>query len=310
MSMPGVNADWPDGDVTKRNAIFAEHLRYQVGLLYFFQNDEAVPAAIREAAREYGWCRDEFTDNGHLPWQLYVREARRMVGLRVFTERDSDHAPGDARAVPHRDSIAMGDYGNNCHGTAHEGPVPGGRHTGEFYKAVPPYQIPYGTIAPKAITNLLSPGVPSASHVGFCALRLEPIWSALGEAAGVAAAVALEDGAAVQNVNVASVQEKLHRHGAATVYVSDILPGHPLFVPVQEIATRGGLHGLHPMPEKPGQRGKQIEGQYFEAFPFHAFEPDQPLDAALHRRWLEVAPRWVVETFRPGMTRGEALTAP
>ena len=103
-----------------------------------------------------------------------------MQGVYVFTHRDSEHAPDDARAVLHWDAIATGDYGNNCHGTERQGTRFDGRHTGEFYHPVPPYQIPYGVLLPPDLDNLLVPVAASSSHVGFCALRLEPIWMSLG----------------------------------------------------------------------------------------------------------------------------------
>ena len=309
LSLPGENDAWPYGasglaareisGVTApfsrtglrqtRQRIFDHHLLWNVGLLYFVQNDDAVPAKFRSEAREYGWCRDEFTENGHLPEQLYIREARRMVGQYVYSEKDTDHAPGDARAVLHREAIAMGDYGPNCHGTAHEGSRFDGKHTGEFYKGVSPYQIPYGVLLPKDVENLLVPGAMSASHVGFCALRLEPIWMSLGEAAGHAAHLAHSDKVPLPGVSVPKLQARLHATGAATIYVSDVPPGHPDFAAVQWWAAAGGLHGLAPMPEKPGQRGKNLVGQYYEAFPNHAAALDQPLDEALAARWRKLA---------------------
>jgi hypothetical protein len=289
LSMPGANLDWPGGDAAARKRIFDEHLRWNVGLLYFLQNDAAVPAKFREEAREWGWCKDEFLESAHLPPQLYVREARRMVGRHVFTERDSEHAPGDARAVRHPDAIAFGDYGNNCHGTGREGNRFEGRHTGEFYKSVPPYQIPYGTLVPRDVENLLVPVAASSSHVGFCALRLEPIWTSLGEAAGHAAHLANAGIVSVQEISIRSLQARLHAAGAGTIYVSDVLPGHRDFAAVQWWGTAGGLHGLAPAPVKPGQRGKNILGQYYEAYPFHAAELDLPLNPELKARWLELA---------------------
>ena len=226
LSLPGRNLLWPEGDVGTRERIAADHFSDQAGLLYFLQNDEAVPEKYRSEAREWGWCKDEFTETGGIPPQLYVREARRMRGLHVFTQRDSEHAPDDARAVLHKNAIAMGDYGNNCHGTAHEGPRFGGRHTGEFYNPVPPYQIPYGVIVPSEMTNLLVPVAASSSHVGFCALRLEPIWMSLGQAAGHAAGMAVRSASTVQTVDVATLQRNLREQGNATIYVSDVLPGH------------------------------------------------------------------------------------
>lgn len=289
LSLPGQNLGWPDGDAATRAKIFEAHRRDQEGLLYFLQNDDAVPEPFRSEAREWGWCRDEFRRSNHLPPQLYVREARRMVGQWIFRQQDSEHAPGDARAVLHADAIAMGDYGNNCHGTHHEGPRFGGQHGGEFYNPVPPYQIPYGTLVPKEVENLLVPVAASSSHVGFCALRLEPIWMSLGQAAGHAAGLAVEKAGAVQTVDVGELQRTLHSHGAATIYVSDVLPGHADFAAVQWWGTAGGLHGLSPMPKKPGQRGKNLHGQYFEASPGHAAELARPLEASIAERWLTLA---------------------
>lgn len=295
LSMPGHNLGWPEGDDQTRAAIFKEHLRYNVGLLYFLQNDDAVPENIRVPAQAWGWCKDEFEDTQHLPPQLYVREARRMIGQHVYVQQDSEHATGDARAKLFTDSIAMGDYGNNCHGTSHEGPQIGGKHGGELYNPVPPYQIPYGVLLPKERKNLLVPVAASSSHVGFCALRLEPIWMSLGQAAGHAAALAVEKNSSVQDVPVTELQKRLHADQSATLYVSDVLPGHEHFAAVQWWGTAGGLHGLNPMPAKPGQRGKNLHGQYYEANPGHAAELDQPLDAATRERWLALAVRLGVE---------------
>ncbi len=313
LSLPGKNLEWPTGDEATRARVFAEHVRDQVGLLYFLQNDAAVPERFRNEAREWGWCRDEFTDSNHLPPQLYVREARRMVGQHVFVERDADHAPGDARAVWHADAIAIGDYGNNCHGTHHEGPRFGGTHTGEFYRTVMPYQIPYGVLVPREIDNLLVAGAVSSSHVGFCALRLEPIWMSLGQAAGHAAGQIYAADKGVQQVDVQHLQRRLHAVGGATIYTSDVLPGHADFAAVQWWGTLGGLHGLHPQPAKPGQRGKNIHGQYFEAFPFHAVDLDKPLDEKLALRWHQLAGQAQIKVVLPSAdgraTRGDFIRA-
>ncbi len=291
LSLPGINRDWPNGDAATRERIFAEHLRDQVGLLYFLQNDDAVPHKFREEARQWGWCRDEFQDTGHLPPQLYVREARRMRGRYVFTEHDTEHAPSDARAVLRSDAIAIGDYGPNCHGTAHDGPRFAGRHTGEFYKPVVPYQIAYGVLVPREINNLLVTGAVSSSHVGFCALRLEPIWISLGQAAGHAAHIAMQKNCSVADIPIHLLQSRLHERGSATIYISDVPPAHADFAAVQWWGLQGGWHGLAPHPEKPGQRGRNLHGQYFAAFPNHAAELDKPLDATTAKRWTEIADR-------------------
>jgi hypothetical protein len=338
LSLPGENLDWPDGGGgaavranppegvkpevpysptelgLARGKTFDDHLRWNAGLLFFLQNDEAVPAKIRQEAAAWGWCRDEFADNAHLPPQLYVREARRMIGQRIYTEKDMDHAPNDARAALQTDAIAMGDYGPNCHGTGHEGSRFGGKHTGEFYKKVPPYQIPYGTLVPRDVENLLVPVAASSSHVGFCALRLEPIWMSLGEAAGHAAHLVRADRTVVHRVNVAKLQARLHEQGAATIYVSDVPSGHPDFAAVQWWGTQGGLHGLAPAPAEPGQRGANITGQYFQAFPNHEAGLYRPLEESVCMKWMALAKKLLIpeEKLPPSegkVTRGEWVRA-
>jgi hypothetical protein len=288
LSLPGLNHRWPHGDTAERAAILARHLRHNIGLLHFLQHDAAVPERFRREAIEWGLCRDEFANRGHLPEQLYVREARRMIGKHVFTQADTSRAEGDARARHQPDSIAIGDYGLNCHGATHSGPIIGGRHGGEFYHRTPPYQIPYGVIVPKKTSNLLVPGAMSASHVGFCALRFEPVWMSLGEAAGTAAALAVRDGLSVADVPPQRIRDRLHRAGVVTIYVSDVLPGHPDFAAVQSLGALGGLHGLNPPPAE-GPRGAHLRGQYFHAYPAHHAGLDLALDQALFARWRELA---------------------
>lgn len=288
LSLPGHNRDYPEGDLATRRRIEQEHLDWQFGLIHFVQTDPSLPETFRKEAATWGLCRDEFTDTDHIPPQIYVREARRMVGLRVYTEADTEYAPNDARARLHRDSIAVGEYSHNCHGTGHEGPQIGGKHSGEFYKGVAPYQIPYGIIVPKEVGNLLVPTACSASHVGFCALRLEPIWMSLGEAAGSAAELALARKIPVQQVDVPSLQRLIWSRGGATIHVADIPPGHPDFVALQWWGGLGGLHGIEPAPRKPGARGAHLVSQYFEAFPGHAAALDRPLDEAVAEIWTRL----------------------
>jgi hypothetical protein len=291
LSLPGDQLLWPEGDAGIRQQIYDEHVRWNVGLIYFAQNDPGLPEAFRAAAREWGWCKDEFVETGHIPPQLYVREARRLVGLRIFTQNDTRHADGDARAILHRDSIAMGDYGHSSHGVRHEGSRFGGKRFGEGLGVVyAPYQVPYGTIVPKDVRNVLAPVPVSASHVGFCALRLEPIWTSLGQAAGHAAHLALTAGSDVdvRTVNVAKLQRRLHADRGATIYVNDVLAGHPEFTAVQWWAGIGGLHGLAPRPQ--GRlRGPNIEGQHDQGWLNHNADLDKPLDAPLATRWLALA---------------------
>ncbi len=312
LSLPQINGDWPDGDEAARRSIFENHLRDNVGMLYFLQNDADVPEAFRLAAREWGFCRDEFVENEHLPYQIYVREARRMIGVKVFTQNNVEsHSENEARAVPASDAIAIGDYGPNCHGTAHEGPRFGGRHTGEFYHPCAPYQIPLGVLLPRECDNLLVPVACSSSHVGFCALRLEPIWIALGEASGVAAHVAIESDQPLSAIPVPRVQRLLHQQRAATIYTSDVGIDSRDFRAVQWWGTLGGFHGLNAPEGKYGQRGTNLRGQYYRAYPGHQVELDKPLSDDLRTHWLRLASEQGIDAqpLRSARTRGEFLRA-
>ncbi len=287
LSLPDINDAYPDGDAPTRARIVREHFYHNLGLIYFLQNDAAVPAAIRDDARRYGWCRDEFNETGGVATQIYIREARRLVGQHIFTGNDTKNAPHDARTLLRPDAIAIGDYVHNCHGTGRTGTRYDGTHEGEFYHNVPPYQIAYGTIVPQKTENLLVPVACSASHFGFSALRLEAIWSALGQAAGHAAHLALERATPVQKVDVQALQRRLHADGSAALYVSDVPPGSQDFAAVQWFGLRGALHGLAPAGQP---QPRSIGSQYTEAFPGHAADLAAPLTPELRARWTALLP--------------------
>jgi hypothetical protein len=289
LSMPDINDAWPEADAATRQRLFDEHQYYHVGLLYFLQNDPEVPQAVRAEASSWGWCKDEFTETGGLPPQLYVREGRRLVGQHVFTGNDTVTAPRDARAVLHTDSIASADYIHNCHGTGRKGTRFDGEHVGQFFAFVQPYQIAYGVIVPVKTENLLVPVACSASHFGFGALRLEPVWTSLGQAAGWAAHLALTAKTTVQAVDVAALQQQLHQDRSATVYVTDVPPASPDFAAAQWWGTRGGFHGLVDIdqPAKP----KNIIGQYCEPFAHHEAGLDLPLTPELRAKWEKLLPQ-------------------
>jgi FAD dependent oxidoreductase len=288
LSMPDINDNWPTGNQATRQQIFQEHVYYHQGLLYFLQTDVDVPKAIQAEALAWGWCKDEFIETNGIPSQLYVREGRRLVGQHVFTAKDTCTVHGDSRSVLHTDSIAMGDYIHNCHGTGRKGTRFEGEHVGQFFDFVQPYQIPYGVIVPQITDNMLVPVACSASHFGFGALRLEPIWCSLGQAAGWAAHLAIEGGTSVQRVDVATLQSHLHLDKSASIYVSDVPPSSPDFAAIQWWGNRGGFHKLVQKEEVP--KPKNIIDQYFEAFPDHAAELAIPLNEEVRNHWEKILP--------------------
>jgi hypothetical protein len=176
-------------------------------MLWFLCHDERVPQSLREQANSWGLCKDEFADNAHWPYALYIREGRRMTGEYVMVQKDlqTDLFKDDA--------IGMGSFLIDCHIVqrilAEDGTV---RDEGSFQDTPAlPYQIPYRSLTPKRAEceNLLVPVCLSASHIACCSLRMEPVYMALGHASGLAAVMAIKAKTAVQNIDVPALRKKL-----------------------------------------------------------------------------------------------------
>lgn len=209
---PGANFGYPDGDEATRARIWQDHVDYVQGFLWFLGHDERVPQALRDEVNEWGLCSDEFTDNDHWPYALYVRDGRRMIGEYVMVQKDTQ------KEVHKPDSVGMGSFVIDCH-IVQRIVTPDGNVTdeGSFQDApTKPYQIPYRSLTPKKAecTNLLVPVCLSASHVACCSLRMEPVYMALGQASGVAAAQCVKSGNPVQAVDLAALQSRLKEQKA------------------------------------------------------------------------------------------------
>lgn len=207
------NWDWPAGTPETRDRIRRRYWTYVEGMLWFLQHDPRVPEAVRTEAAQWGFCKDEFPDNRHRPWQIYVREARRIVGAANFTARDTepDPATGRPRAVP--DAIAMVEYGFDSHAVHTFDPAHPLAREGYLGMGHPPTQLPYGVVVPKDVDGLLVPVACSASRLGYQTIRMEPVFMALGEACGIAATTALAAGVEVRAVDVAAVQREIVARG-------------------------------------------------------------------------------------------------
>jgi hypothetical protein len=239
----GGNFDYPDGDWPTRHAIAARHKDLAIGLLWFLQNDPAVPEKMRSEMREWGLPKDEFTDNGGFPWELYVREARRLVGRQVFTEHDGLAAPGLKRAPVHADSIAITEWPMDSH-SCHLDTVPGSDHEGKVLltEQSRPGQIPYRCLLPKELDNLLVTGAVSSSHIGWGAVRLEPTWMHLGESAAYALVLARQSGVAPADVSRAALQQTLVTRGVMVSFFNDFDMTAP--TPAQRAAQVLGTRGF------------------------------------------------------------------
>jgi len=105
----GMNYDYPEAGYERRREIVRAHEIYQKGWLYFIANDPRVPKDVQERMRKWGLPKDEFRDNGGWPHQLYIREARRMVGHYVMTEHEL------LKKRPTPASVGMGSYTIDSH---------------------------------------------------------------------------------------------------------------------------------------------------------------------------------------------------
>jgi hypothetical protein len=203
----GMNYEYPDGDYATRDRIFEEHKTYQQGMMWFLVNDPRVPEHIQTEMNQWGLPKDEFVETGGWPHQLYVREARRMIGEYVMTQVDCQ----GKRLAPH--PIGLGAYTMDSHHVQRYVDENGhARNEGDVeVGGFEPYPIAYGSIVPKAdeCTNLLVPVCLSASHIAFGSIRMEPVFMVLGQSAATAAALAINADSTVQEVDMDALRERL-----------------------------------------------------------------------------------------------------
>ena len=229
-----MNYDYPEGDDATRARIIQDHRDYQMGMMWFLANDPRVPESVRKRVARWGLSKDEFVHNDHWPHQLYVREARRMIGQTVMTEHhcrgtlkatDSvgmgayEAEPSRSPSVPvlkATDSVGMGAYNMDSHNVQRYVAV--NRtvfNEGDVQVPVKPYPISFGAIVPKAEdgVNLGVPVALSASHIAYGSIRMEPVFMVLGQSAATAACLAIDGSNAIQKVPYADLRARLLADG-------------------------------------------------------------------------------------------------
>ncbi len=288
----GAGKHYPDGDLETRQEIERRHLEHALGIMYFLQNDEAVPIRVRDLARTWGLALDEFADHDNVPYHLYVREARRIVGRFTFTEHDALLAAGSGRTPVHHDSVAITEFPLDSLACTTER-RPGTTCDGQFFlqEQTRPAQVPYRVMLPVDIDNLLVPVCVSVTHVAWGTLRQTPTLIQLGEAAACAAALALGAGVEVADVDIDLLQRTLVGSGHMVSFFNDfdMATDAPWVAAVQLLATKG-------------------------LFPSYDAAADRPLGEEGARRWST----WLEERGLAGtpidehwsaMTTGEAAIA-
>jgi FAD dependent oxidoreductase len=212
----GMNWDYPEATYERRKEIINEHIQYQKGLLYFTATDKRLPSWVRDTMNKWGYAKDEFTENGNWPYNIYVREARRMIGKYVMTENDVL----GKRPVP--ESIGMGSYTMDSHNVqryvTNEGFV---QNEGDIGVTPPkPYQIAMGSIMPPEdqCKNLLVPVCVSCSHIAFGSIRMEPVFMILGQSAGTIASLAIRNGKRIHDLTYDEIRKQMTADGQILEY--------------------------------------------------------------------------------------------
>ncbi|TLD71504.1 FAD-dependent oxidoreductase [Phragmitibacter flavus] len=207
----GYNHDYPDASYERRKEIIQEHITYQQGLLYFISTDPRIPADVQKEMKTWGLPKDEYADNGNWSPQLYIREARRLVGDFVMTENEL------RKLKPTPDSVGMGSYTIDSHNIQRyitpEGYVQNEGDIGVSTNG--PYEIAYGSLVPKKgqADNLFVPVCVSSSHIAFGSIRMEPVFMILAQSAATAAVMAIDGNLPVQDVPYEQLREQLLKDG-------------------------------------------------------------------------------------------------
>lgn len=261
--MIGENYDYPEADYETRQQIQQKHEDYIKGFLYFLGNDERVPEHLRKEMKKWGYPKDEYIDNNHFSPQMYVREARRMLGEYVMTEH---HCEGRQRAG---DGIGMAAYtmdSHNCQRIVVNGMVKNEGDVQQGLGGLPPYPISYWSILPKRTecTNLLVPVCLSATHIAYGSIRMEPVFMVLGQSAAVAASMAIDASMDLHEIDVRKLQLELDMNPLANKSQAEILVDNDYFQVQQNgnwtIAPKGyGRYGKNYLiDESKGEEEKSV----------------------------------------------------
>lgn len=298
---------WPTATPAQRRKIYERYRDHNVGMIWLLQNDPEVPEALRADAIQYGWHRDEWPANGHIPRQVYVRQGRRILGDYILTEHDADLDAGLKRTRVQPSSIAVIEWAFDPHGHHRYDPAHPGVREGYIFIKHDPFQVPYGVVVPRRIEGLLVPVACSCSHVAYNALRMEPVFMALGEACGMAAHLAIRHGVEVRRVPVAELQALLvERRGVITFY-GDLLFTDPDFAAFQWLGARGLNPGYRATKDmkltRAGAATKlaRILKLHGRTWAVPRDNPDAPLVAADLQDWLKQA------GYTPASTGASAL---
>ena len=272
--LTGHGTRWVLADWEERAEIEQIFRNYDLGWLYYIQTEGGSP--------NIGLPDDEFMDNHHLPYRLYVRQGRRIEGRYTLNESDvhKDLRGNGLRGPLNPDSVAIGVYGIDAHNV--QGPTtrtepPFGKGAAEgtlhLFDVTGPYQIPYGVMVPKLHKGILFPVGISSTHIAMCTVRMEPVWSALGQAAGVAAALAIDNDQELGDVEISQIQDELVKQGCVLFFYTDLPRSAPAFEAVQKLSLLGAIDDKERHLSRPDGPATSLSDLNKDAYRFRPSEP-------------------------------------
>lgn len=282
--LTGHGTRWVLADWEERVEIEKIYRNYDLGWLYYIQTVGGSP--------NIGLPDDEFIDNNNIPYRLYVRQGRRIEGRYTLTESDlhKDLRGNGLRGPLNPDSVAIGVYGIDAHNvqgpTARKEPPYGeGAAEGTLHllDVTGPYQIPYDVMVPKHHEGILFPLGISSTHLAMCSVRMEPVWSALGQAAGIAAALAIDNDLKLSDVPVSQIQDELVKQGCVLYFYTDLPGDAPAFEAVQKLSLLGAVADNELHRFRSNGQATSLTHLNTEAY---RFRPNEPVTMSVFARMV------------------------
>ncbi len=248
----GEQTNYVHGDWDERERVTQKHRDITLSVLYFMQNDESVPQKWRKEWRKWGLPKDEFAENGHLPYEVYVREARRLKGSVTFTENDALLANDLQRAPIYEDSISVTEWFLDSHACTPRKINKTSYQEGEVMlkKETFPGQVSYRTLFNDQLENFMVPVCLSATHIGWGAIRLEPTWMSIGEAAAYAVEKAFIEKKQVNEIDTNELQILLASKRIMLSFFNDVSGREysEWYPAIQYLGTKGFFSSYYARP--------------------------------------------------------------
>jgi hypothetical protein len=296
-NLTGKGLRYPEASEEERAEIRQTHIGHGLGLLYFLQHDKRVPPAIQNLACEWGLAKDEFTDTDNIPGEMYIREARRIRGRYIFSEKDCIPLPGGERTPVHYDSIAITEFPLDSLACTTD-KVPGSLNDGQFFvmDITRPAMVPWRILLPREYDNLISLTAPSVTHVAWGTVRQTPTLMHIGESAGFAAALAKELSLPVAAVPVGILQQRLVENRLMISFFNDfdMSEESSWAAAVQYFSTKGFFCSYNAEPRRPLTR--RLAKLWAEA----ALRPPEAIDGLTGGSMDEFSRRVLTAENEPG----------